>query len=112
MKEIPPLAAEEDYYDSSDDYEEDDYETDDEEDSGGGLNRGLEKAITIGGFIVGALIICVLGGCFLALSQLSPALQRLALLTPQGLALQSAGGALLVLGGVLFGLWNLLDWRK
>ena len=59
-----------------------------------------------------ALIICVLGGCFLDLSQLSPALQRLALLTPQGLALQSAGGALLVLGGVLFGLWNLLDWRK
>lgn len=60
VKEIPPLAAEEDYYDSSDEYEEDEYGEDEDEDNGSGLNRGLEKAITIGGFIVGALIICVL----------------------------------------------------
>lgn len=53
-----------------------------------------------------ALIACVLGGCFADLSQLSPYLQRLALLTPQGLALQSAGGVLLVLGGLFFGILN------
>lgn len=41
-------------------YEEpdDEYEEDDDEDTG--INRKLEKAMTIGGFIIGALIICIL----------------------------------------------------
>lgn len=60
VREVPPLAAEEDYYDSSDDLGDDDLGVDDDEDTGGGLNRRLEKAMTIGGFIVGALIIVVL----------------------------------------------------
>lgn len=49
-----------------------------------------------------ALILCLLGGCFLDLSQLSPALLGLSLLTPPGLALQAARGAwpcLLALAG-------------
>lgn len=60
VREIPPLAAEEDHYDLSDDFGDDDLVVDDDEDTGGGLNRRLEKAMTIGGFIVGALIIGVL----------------------------------------------------
>ncbi len=60
IKEVPPLAAEEDYYDSVEDEPDEDYEEEDEEVTGGGLNRRLEKAMTIGGFIIGALIIGVL----------------------------------------------------
>ncbi len=60
VREVPPLAAEEDHYDSSDDYGDDGFVEDDDEDMGGGLNRRLEKAMTIGGFIIGALIIGVL----------------------------------------------------
>lgn len=61
IKEVPPLAAEEDYYDSAgEDEDEEEYIEDDKEDTGGGLNRRLEKAMTIGGFIIGALIIGVL----------------------------------------------------
>lgn len=60
VREVPPLAAEEDYYDPADDLGDDDLGVDDDEDTGGGLNRRLEKAMTIGGFIVGALIIVVL----------------------------------------------------
>ena len=57
-----------------------------------------------------ALILCLLGGCFLDLSQLSPALLGVSLLTPPGLALQASRGlwpCLLVLLGaaaVLFAL--------
>ena len=55
-----------------------------------------------------ALILCLLGGCFLDLSQLSPALARLSLFTPPGLALRAAEGAwgpaaaLLGAGALLF----------
>lgn len=38
---------------------EDDYDDEDDEDDGG-INSKLEKAMTIGGFIIGALIICIL----------------------------------------------------
>ncbi len=59
VREVPPLAAEEDYYDSAEN-DEDGFDLDDDEDTGRGINRRLEKAMTIGGFIVGALILCVL----------------------------------------------------
>lgn len=47
-------------YDDSDDYDsEDDY--DEEDDKGGkGISSKLEKAMTIGGLVVGAIIICIL----------------------------------------------------
>ena len=54
-----------------------------------------------------ALILCLLGGCFLDLSQLSPTAARLALLTPPGLAVRAAQGspaaaaALLLAGAAL-----------
>lgn len=60
IKEVPPLAPEEDYYDSVEEEPEEEYGEEDEEVTGGGLNRRLEKAMTIGGFIIGALIIGVL----------------------------------------------------
>ena len=60
VKEVPPLPAEEDYYDSTEDFDDEELIEDDDEDSGGGLNHRLEKAMTIGGFIIGALIIGVL----------------------------------------------------
>lgn len=40
--------------------DEEDYEDDDYDDEEGGINSKLEKAMTIGGFIIGALIICIL----------------------------------------------------
>ena len=40
-----------------------------------------------------ALILCLLGGCFMDLSQLSPALRTVSLLTPPGLALEASRGA-------------------
>ncbi len=55
-----------------------------------------------------ALILCLLGGCFMDLSQFSPSLRLLSLLTPPGLALEAARGtwpallALLFAGAVLF----------
>lgn len=55
-----------------------------------------------------ALILCLLGGCFMDLSQLSPAFARLSLLTPPGLAVRAAAGhglaaiALLAEGAALF----------
>ena len=43
------------------DYDEDeDDEDDDEDDERGGINTKLEKAMTIGGLIIGAVIICIL----------------------------------------------------
>ena len=39
-----------------------------------------------------ALLLCLLGGCFLDLSQLSPGLELLAMLTPPGLAVRAAEG--------------------
>lgn len=61
VKEIPPLPDEEDYYGSEEGMDrEDGLEDEDEEDGDGGINRRLEKALTIGGFIVGALILVVL----------------------------------------------------
>ena len=54
-----------------------------------------------------ALILCLLGGCFLDLSQLSPTAAHLALLTPPGLAVRAAQGspaaaaALLLAGAAL-----------
>ena len=42
-----------------DDDDEDEYEDDDEDDEGG-ISSKLEKAMTIGGFIIGAIIICIL----------------------------------------------------
>lgn len=49
-------------YDDSDDYDsEDDYDEEDEDDKGGkGISSKLEKAMTIGGLVVGAIIICIL----------------------------------------------------
>ena len=48
-----------DYYDSDDYDSEDDY--DEEDDKGGkGISSKLEKAMTIGGLVVGAIIICIL----------------------------------------------------
>ena len=41
-------------------YEPDDDDDDDDDDDEGVISSGLEKAVTIGGFIVGALIICLL----------------------------------------------------
>ena len=55
-----------------------------------------------------ALILCLLGGCFMDLSQLSPALRTVSLLTPPGLALEASRGtwpallALLCAAAVLF----------
>lgn len=54
-----------------------------------------------------ALFLCLLGGCFLDLSQLLPAIQAVSLLTPPGLALRAAAGswpacAVLLAQGVLF----------
>ena len=40
-----------------------------------------------------ALILCLLGGCFLDLSGVSPAMARLALLTPPGLAQAASEGS-------------------
>lgn len=67
-----------------------------------GLSPQAGRVDTLAPFL--ALILCVLGGCFVDLSQLSPMLQRLAALTPQGMAIQSNGGGLLLLGGVFFGI--------
>lgn len=54
--------AEEEAYDDDDDDYDDDYEIDDydDDDDDEGGSSGLEKVITIGGFIVGAVIICLL----------------------------------------------------
>ncbi len=54
---------------------------------------------TLAGFL--ALITCLLGGCFTDLSRLSPGLQRLSLLTPQGLALRVGAGEAAPLAALL-----------
>ena len=64
-----------------------------------------------------ALILCLLGGCFLDLSQLSPGLALLSLCTPPGLALRASEGSwqaaavLLAAGGLLSaaGLYSFRD---
>ena len=48
-----------------------------------------------------ALILCLLGGCFLDLSQLSPGLLAVSLFTPPGLALQAAQGSWPALAALL-----------
>ncbi|MDD3218664.1 MAG: Stk1 family PASTA domain-containing Ser/Thr kinase [Lachnospiraceae bacterium] len=53
-KETPKTQYEDE--DEDDDYEDDDYDDDDE----GGISSKLEKALTIGGFVIGAIIICVI----------------------------------------------------
>lgn len=47
-----------------------------------------------------ALALCLLGGCFLDLSGLSPALRALSLLTPPGLAVRAGAGSLPALAGL------------
>lgn len=42
------------------DDEDDEYDEDDDEDDKDGISSKLEKAMTIGGFIIGAIIICIL----------------------------------------------------
>ena len=42
-----------------DDYEDEEYDEDDDEEDGE-ISSKLEKAMTIGGFIIGAIIICIL----------------------------------------------------
>ncbi|MFV0529234.1 MAG: Stk1 family PASTA domain-containing Ser/Thr kinase [Lachnospiraceae bacterium] len=44
----------------SDEEEQEEEDEDEEEEETGGINRKLEKAMTIGGFIIGAIIICIL----------------------------------------------------
>lgn len=59
--ETPSYQSQEDEYDDyEDDEEEEDAYEDDDEDGKGGINTRLEKALTIGGLIVGAIIICIL----------------------------------------------------
>lgn len=81
----------------------------------GGLSLLLLRFTAMEGRVDGlapflALILCLLGGCFLDLGQVSPALARLSLLTPPGLVLRAAEGVLwadgILLGGgaVLFAL--------
>ena len=48
-----------------------------------------------------ALILCLLGGCFLDLSQLSTTMKVVALLTPTGLAMAAADGALGACGALV-----------
>lgn len=77
MKEIqnraytPPVGYDdEDEEDEDDDYEErpsrhrrrdeEDEDDEDDDDERGGINTKLEKAMTIGGLIIGAIIICIL----------------------------------------------------
>ena len=52
-----------DYEEREEDYDEDedeDEDEDDDDDERGGINTKLEKAMTIGGLIIGAVIICIL----------------------------------------------------
>lgn len=65
MKEIQnsSYSSNTSYEDEDEEEREDDYdeeEDDDEDDEKGGMNTGLEKAMTIGGLIIGAVIICIL----------------------------------------------------
>lgn len=48
-----------------------------------------------------ALILCLLGGCFMDLSQLSPGLEIMSLATPTGLAVRAAEGSREALGALL-----------
>lgn len=64
-----------------------------------------------------ALILCLLGGCFLDLSQFSPVLAAAALVTPPGLALAAARGSAAALAallgeGALFLLPGLVSGRR
>lgn len=64
MKEIQNsgYSRNSDYDDRDEDEEEEAYDEDDDEDDDerGGINTKLEKAMTIGGLIIGAVIICIL----------------------------------------------------
>ncbi|HJD28525.1 MAG TPA: Stk1 family PASTA domain-containing Ser/Thr kinase [Candidatus Blautia avicola] len=66
MKEIQNsgYSKNSDYDDGDEDEEEEAYDEDDDEDDDdderGGINTKLEKAMTIGGLIIGAVIICIL----------------------------------------------------
>lgn len=52
--------AKDDEDDDEDDDDEDDDDEDDDDDERGGINTKLEKAMTIGGLIIGGIIICIL----------------------------------------------------
>lgn len=65
MKEIQNsgYSRNTDYDDEEEEEEDEDYddeEDDDDDDERGGINTKLEKAMTIGGLIIGAVIICIL----------------------------------------------------
>lgn len=71
-----------------------------------GLSMALTRLTSVEGRVDGlapllALGLCLLGGCFMDLSTLSPALRALSLLTPPGLAVR-AGLAGLVAEGAVF----------
>lgn len=71
-----------------------------------GLSMALTRLTAVEGRVDGlapllALGLCLLGGCFLDLSALSPGLKALSLLTPPGLAVRSNTGSLPALGGLI-----------
>ncbi|MDD3338015.1 MAG: Stk1 family PASTA domain-containing Ser/Thr kinase [Lachnospiraceae bacterium] len=53
-------AAQKGYEEEEDVYDDDDDDEYDDDDDEGGISSKLEKAMTIGGFVIGALIICIL----------------------------------------------------
>lgn len=62
------------------------------------LAMALDRSVDREGRVDGlapflSMCLCLFGGCFLDLSQLSPAFAALALLTPPGLAVEAAGGS-------------------
>lgn len=71
-----------------------------------GLSMALTRLTAAEGRVDGlapllALGLCLLGGCFMDLSALSPALRALSLLTPPGLAVRAGTGSLPALVGLL-----------